>query len=59
MENRARTALTLVPDRARVDDDRARNDLIAMIYQELRDVAARMMRRRASGSHLAADCGRA
>src|ERR1700679_514374 len=44
MENRSRMALPLVPDQAHVDGDRARNDLIAMIYQELRDVAAILMK---------------
>jgi RNA polymerase sigma-70 factor, ECF subfamily len=52
MENRSRVPLTLLPDQARVDDDRARNDLIAMIYQELRDVAARMMQHERKGHTL-------
>jgi RNA polymerase sigma-70 factor, ECF subfamily len=52
MDNEARVGWTLVLDRARAGDDRARNDLIAMIYEELRNVAARMMRKERLGHTL-------
>jgi RNA polymerase sigma-70 factor, ECF subfamily len=45
MNDASGLGLTLVLDRARAGDDRARNELIAMIYEELRNVAGRMMRR--------------
>ena len=47
MENGSRVGLTVILDQARTGDDQCANDLIAMIYQELRQVAARMMRERA------------
>ena len=40
-----RRDLTLILGRARAGDERARSDLIAMVYDELRQVAARLMRR--------------
>jgi RNA polymerase sigma factor (TIGR02999 family) len=52
MESGPAVGLTLILDQARAGDDRARNDLIAMIYQELRQVAARMMRRERPGHTL-------
>jgi RNA polymerase sigma-70 factor, ECF subfamily len=52
MEKGPRPGLTLILDQARAGDDRARNDLIAMIYQELRQVAARMMRKERAGHTL-------
>ena len=52
MESGARLGLTAILDQTRAGDDRARNDLIAMIYQELRDVAARMMRKERPGHTL-------
>jgi RNA polymerase sigma-70 factor, ECF subfamily len=52
MENGPRAGLTFVLDQARAGDDGARNDLIALIYQELREVAARMMRKERAGHTL-------
>ena len=37
--------LTVILGRARAGDERARGELIALIYDELRRVAARLMRR--------------
>ena len=44
--------LTLILGRARAGDERARSDLIAMVYDELRQVAARLMRRERQGHTL-------
>jgi RNA polymerase sigma-70 factor (ECF subfamily) len=52
MENGPRAGLTVILEQARAGDDRARNDLIAMIYQELRQVAARLMRKERAGHTL-------
>jgi RNA polymerase sigma factor (TIGR02999 family) len=52
MENGARSGLSVILDQARAGDEAARNDLIALIYQELRQVAARMMRRERAGHTL-------
>ena len=40
-----RRDLTLILGRARAGDERARGELIALVYDELRQVAARLMRR--------------
>jgi RNA polymerase sigma factor (TIGR02999 family) len=45
MEAESRQELTLVLGRARAGDERAKSDLISLIYEELRQVAARFMRR--------------
>jgi RNA polymerase sigma-70 factor (ECF subfamily) len=40
-----RSDLTLILGRARAGDERARDELIAPVYDQLRQVAARLMRR--------------
>ena len=40
-----RRDLTLILGRARAGDERARGELIALVYDELRQVASRLMRR--------------
>ena len=42
---RAAQGLTIILGRARAGDERARGELIALIYDELRRVASRLMRR--------------
>ncbi len=37
--------LTLILGKARAEDERARGDLVALVYDELRRVASRLMRR--------------
>jgi RNA polymerase sigma-70 factor, ECF subfamily len=44
MEAEPRRDLTLILGRARAGDDRARDDLIALVYNELRHVASHLMR---------------
>jgi RNA polymerase sigma factor (TIGR02999 family) len=44
MEAKPMGDLTLILGRARAGDQRARGDLVALVYDELRDVAARLMR---------------
>ena len=48
-----RRDLTLILGRSRAGDERTRSDLIAMVYDELRQVAARLMRRERRGHTLA------
>jgi RNA polymerase sigma-70 factor, ECF subfamily len=45
MGNETQQALTLILGRARAGDERARGELIVLVYEELRRVAARLMRR--------------
>jgi hypothetical protein len=45
MRNEAQQGLTLILGRARAGDERARGELVALVYHELRRVAARLMRR--------------
>jgi hypothetical protein len=45
MANGVRSGSSLILDWPRTDDDRARNDLNMSIYQELRNVVARMIRK--------------
>jgi RNA polymerase sigma factor (TIGR02999 family) len=45
MRDEAQQGLTLILGRARAGDERARGELVALIYDELRRVAARLMRR--------------
>jgi RNA polymerase sigma factor (TIGR02999 family) len=45
METESQQGLTLVLGRVRAGDERARSELVAMVYDELRRVAARVMRR--------------
>ena len=45
MESEPRQGLTLILGRARTGDERAREELIALVYDELRRVASRLMRR--------------
>src|SRR5438270_8243292 len=45
MEVEPRRDLTLILGRARAGDERARGELIALVYDQLRQVAARLMRR--------------
>jgi RNA polymerase sigma factor (TIGR02999 family) len=45
MEVEPRGDLTLILGRARAGDERARGELIALVYDQLRQVAARLMRR--------------
>ncbi|AGA28270.1 ECF-type sigma factor [Singulisphaera acidiphila] len=45
MEDLPRQDLTLILGRARAGDEQARDELIALIYDELRQVASRLMRR--------------
>jgi RNA polymerase sigma-70 factor (ECF subfamily) len=52
MESSSRPGLTFILDQARSGDEGARNDLIAMIYHELRAVAARLMRKERAGHSL-------
>lgn len=52
MESRSRAGSFLVSEQVRPEEDRARNDRIAMIYQELRAVAGRMMRNERQGHTL-------
>ncbi len=52
MEDSTRAGITLILDQARGGDERARNDLIALVYQELRQVAARLMRKERQGHTL-------
>jgi RNA polymerase sigma-70 factor, ECF subfamily len=44
--------LTMILGRARAGDERARGELIALIYDELRRVASRLMRRERAGHSL-------
>jgi hypothetical protein len=43
--------LTRILGRARAGDERARDELIALVYEELRQVVSRLMRRGASRGH--------
>jgi RNA polymerase sigma-70 factor, ECF subfamily len=45
MESEPRQGLTLILERAQTGDERAREELIALVYDELRRVASRLMRR--------------
>ncbi len=45
MRAEPRRDLTLMLVRAQAGDERAKGELIAMVYEELRHVAARLMRR--------------
>ncbi len=45
MATEGRRGFTLMLDRARAGDERARGELISLVYDELRQVAARLMRR--------------
>src|SRR3954462_14671705 len=45
MEPEDRRGITLILGRARDGDERARGELIALVYDELRRVASRLMRR--------------
>ncbi len=45
MESEAQRGFTLILGRARDGDERARDELIALVYDELRRVASRLMRR--------------
>ena len=45
MNSEPRRELTLILGRAQTGDERAREDLIALVYDELRRVASRLMRR--------------
>jgi RNA polymerase sigma-70 factor, ECF subfamily len=45
MESEARQGLTLILGRARTGDEHAREELISLVYDELRRVASRLMRR--------------
>jgi len=45
MEVEPRGDLTMILGRARAGDERARGELIALVYDQLRQVAARLMRR--------------
>jgi RNA polymerase sigma-70 factor, ECF subfamily len=45
MNSEPRQELTLILGRAQTGDERAREDLIALVYDELRRVASRLMRR--------------
>ena len=45
MGEEPRRDLTLILGRARAGDEEARGELIALVYDELRQVAARLMRR--------------
>jgi hypothetical protein len=45
MEGEARRDVTLIQGRAREGDVQARDELISRIYDELRQVASRLMRR--------------
>ncbi|HMB07062.1 MAG TPA: ECF-type sigma factor [Isosphaeraceae bacterium] len=49
MEAEPQQGLTLLLGRARAGDERARGELVALVYDELRRVAARLMRR---GPHI-------
>jgi ECF sigma factor len=44
--------LTIILSRAKAGDERARRELIALIYDELRQVASRLMRRERAGHTL-------
>jgi RNA polymerase sigma-70 factor, ECF subfamily len=44
--------LTAILGRARAGDQRAKGELIALVYDELRQVAARLMRRERTGHTL-------
>ena len=48
MEDKPRQDVTLILGLARAGDERARDELIALIYDELRQVASRLMRRERS-----------
>jgi hypothetical protein len=52
MESESRQGLTLILGRARTGDERAREELIALVYDELRRVASRLMRRERTGHTL-------
>ena len=52
MESEPRAELTLILERARAGDDGARGEVISKIYEELRQVAARMMLRERPGHTL-------
>ena len=52
MESEAGAGLTLILERARAGDDGARAEVISKIYEELRQVAARMMLRERPGHTL-------
>ena len=45
MDTEPQRELTLILGRARDGDDRARGELVALVYDELRRVATRLMRR--------------
>jgi RNA polymerase sigma-70 factor (ECF subfamily) len=45
MGDEPRRDLTLILGRARAGDDRARDELVTLVYDQLRQVAARLMRR--------------
>jgi RNA polymerase sigma factor (TIGR02999 family) len=48
MAAESRLELTLILGRARAGDERAKDELISLVYDELRQVAARLMRRERS-----------
>jgi hypothetical protein len=50
MADEPRPDVTLLLARVRAGDERARSDLISQVYDELRGVAARLMRREHPGS---------
>jgi RNA polymerase sigma-70 factor (ECF subfamily) len=50
----AGTRLELTPMMGRAEDERAKGELIALVYDELRRVASRLMRRERSGHTLSA-----
>jgi len=52
MEPKARPELTLILERARAGDDGARGEVISRMYEELRQVAGRMMQRERAGHTL-------
>src|SRR5438309_6608756 len=52
MEAEPQQGLTLILGRARAGDDRARGELLASVYDELRRVASGLMRRERTGHTL-------
>jgi RNA polymerase sigma factor (TIGR02999 family) len=52
MEDEPQRGLTLILERARAGDERARGELVTLVYDELRRVAASLMRREQPGHTL-------
>ena len=58
MESGARSSCIPILSQARAGDDRARNDLIALMYEELRKRGGPHDAKGATGSYAAPDRGR-